>query len=47
MTPEQANIRNVVLVVGGMLNRRLSKTEMARQADKLAKAALDLRRMSK
>lgn len=47
MTPQQAEMRNKVLLVGGMLNRQLSKSEMRRQADILAKVALDLREMSK
>ena len=47
MTPRQAELRNRVLTVGGMLNRKLSKSEMARLADTLAKVALDLRELAK
>jgi hypothetical protein len=47
MTPQQAQVRDKVLTVGGMLNRKLTKSEMRRQADILAKVALDLREMSK
>lgn len=47
MTPVQAELRNKVLMVGGMLNRKLSKSEMRRQADILAKVALDIREMSR
>jgi hypothetical protein len=47
MSPKQAELRNRVLTVGGMLNRKLSKSEMRMQADILAKVALDLRELSK
>lgn len=43
MTEQQREIRLAVLVVAGMLNRRLSVTEMERQADRLAQAAMKLR----
>lgn len=47
MTREQAEARNQVLTVGGMLNRKLSKSEMACQADKLAQVAITLRKLAK
>jgi hypothetical protein len=47
MSPKQAELRNRVLTVGGMLNRKLSKSEMRVQADILAKVAMDLREFSR